>query len=174
MERCGADVENNFQPQRANFLDCLGPAAEVCNCTWSAEGEHSCEFDESRCGLKCSQGLREWEGFHAAALNWQHMRQETLTARCTDGGDLYLLTHYSEDCRSSWKPWLHCTNEPCEDECVSMLHADCPPPLASGFDAFFRFMFLRILVPAFVLFVLCQVMPFWKGRCRINAAKLRR
>ena len=168
-ERCGRDLP--FAPQRAHWFQCLGPDTDVCRCTADPEllgprlpgasEQQSCVFDESTCAsgsAKCLQGLRAWReqqqqqhGIPADTL-WQ-----TLTSQCNEGGELYLLTHYSADCGAFWPVFGNCASEPCEDECVSMQNADCPPPLGGLADAVFKWLILRILVPAIIFGIFCSL-----------------
>ena len=159
-EHCGEN-ENPFRPQKKHWLDCLGPSLDVCDCGSNSTGEVKCNFADSNCAQTtnrlCWQSKQESEIKNKMS---PAAHQRMLSMRCTHGGPLYLLTHHSEDCRSSWWPsWtMHCDNTPCEDECVAMADAECPPPLESlRVDAFFGWLILRIAVPLLVFCVLAQL-----------------
>ena len=181
MEFCG-ERDKPFQPQTKHWLDCLGPAVDVCSCslvdvtdedTNAVTQQHQCTFDDSRCqtfglvkpNVKCYQGQADARELKSALSSDDY--RALLDRRCTHGGDSYLLAHYSEDCRDSmWPSWIvPCDNSPCEDQCVPMNDPDCPPPLEAGVDAFFKWLLLRIAIPAVVVYVLYSMRHLGRFCC---------
>ena len=113
-ELCGPK-EVPFQPKVSHWLQCLGPNANVCKCSDEfneVTQQYDCEFVADECSRteasditgrtnrKCANGMRD--ALAKMSFMSADAQRALLNERCTDGGETYLLAHYSLECDRSW------------------------------------------------------------------------